>query len=84
MKTRILLTVIALASSAVATTAFASGDVSADRYWTRQAQQASPRSSAGTAHEHGAPVSMSSDTRKADEGKCACAMMSGSHASMMH
>jgi hypothetical protein len=83
MKRKILLTAIALMSSAVAAPALASGDVSADRYWTRQAQQTTSRSAPGASRETGTPAS-TIEARKADSMKCACAMMSGAHGHMGH
>ncbi len=83
MKRKFLLTVIALMSSAVAAPALASGDVSADRHWTRQAPQATSRSAAGASREAVTPAS-TIEAKTADSMKCACAMMSGTHGHMGH
>lgn len=83
MKPKILLTVIALMSSAAATSAQASGDISADRYWTRRTQQNTSRSAASASHEHAALAS-APVAAKADTPKCPCAMMSGAHEHIAH
>jgi hypothetical protein len=83
MKTNALLITVALVASAFAMPAFASGDVSADRHWRREAPQATARQSTPTSHQHDASTS-AVDARKVDDAMCGCSMKAGAHVAMTH